>query len=74
MYKYKVELDTMNDINEFVNVAGTVDGKVCISDNSGDFRVSAKSFLGAVMAVKEWDGLYLVADVDVYTKFAKFIH
>lgn len=70
IYKYKIELVTVNDIYEFVSIAGKTQGKVSLIDGTG-FCVNGKSLLGATATV-EWDTLYCVSDSDIYSEIQKF--
>lgn len=71
MGKYRIELVTMSDCNDFVKAVSSCQGKITLEDSNG-FRVSAKSFLGA-MAATEWDTLYCVSDTDIYTAISKWV-
>lgn len=71
MGKYKIELVTMTDCNQFVEAVSRVKGKVALEDGRG-YRVSAKSFIGA-LAATEWDNLYCISDTDIYTTIKKWI-
>lgn len=71
MGRYRIELVTMGDCNDFVKAVSNYQGKITLEDNNG-FCVSAKSFLGA-MAATEWDTLYCVSDIDIYTAIGKWV-
>ena len=70
MYKNKIELTTMNDIQTFVNLMASVKSPVKLIDGNG-FCVNGKSLLGAVAAV-EWDSLYCESEEDIYSLISKF--
>ena len=70
MHKYKIELVTMADIVEFVQIVSKESGDVKLVDGE-NFCVNGKSVLG-VMATVEWCSLYCVSDEDIYTKIKKF--
>lgn len=61
--RQKIRLDTMGDIQKFVEVMSRVDNMVFLEDNSG-FKVSAKSLLGAVLSM-EWNEVYCYCDKDI---------
>ena len=61
--KVKVRLDTMSDVQQFVNIASMVNEKVFLEDEEGH-RVSAKSLLGALYSM-EWDSTSCVCDKDI---------
>ena len=71
MGKYKIELVTMTDCNQFVEAVSHVKGNVVLEDGRG-YRVSAKSFIGA-LAATEWNNLYCISDTDIYTAISKWI-
>ncbi len=71
MGKYRIELVTMSDCNDFVKAVSSCQGRITLEDSNG-FRVSARSFLGA-MAATEWDTLYCVSDTDIYTAISKWV-
>ena len=71
MGKYKIELVTMTDCNQFVESVSHVKGKVVLEDGRR-YRVSAKSFIGA-LAATEWDNLYCISDSDIYTAIKKWV-
>lgn len=69
--KFRIYLETLSDVNKFVNVASKLDGiSIKLMDNSG-FCVNAKSLIGAIYSL-EFDEIWLEADKDVYSKFAEF--
>lgn len=73
LYHYNIELVTLSDIREFVNIATTVGGSLKLTSGD-DFSVNAKSFLGVMLAKKlNWENLTLVADHECYHDFNKFI-
>ena len=70
MYKNKIELTTMSDIQAFVDAVSTVSTPVKLIDGNG-FCVNGKSFLGAVATV-EWDSLYCESEEDIYRLISRF--
>lgn len=70
-YEMKIRLDTMREIQDFVNVAQTVPGRALIKDGNG-LCVNAKSLLG-VMASMEFDQLILCTDEFVNSAFDRFL-
>ena len=71
LMKYKIELVTLQDINDFVKIATAHDFRITLTDGK-EFCVSAKSFMGA-MATVEWDELYCESEKEIYGEIAKFI-
>lgn len=70
MYKYKINLVTMSDINAFIGITSKETGNIRLTNDDG-FCVNGKSLLGAVATV-EWDELYCVSDTDIYSKIERF--
>ena len=70
MMKVKVALETMSDVSEFVAIASKVKEPVVLI--GGDFKVSAKSLLGALYTM-EWQEVWCECEVDIYSKISKFI-
>ena len=71
MGKYRIELVTMTDCNQFVEAVSHIKGNVVLEDGRG-YRVSAKSFIGT-LAATEWDNLYCISDTDIYTAISKWV-
>ena len=61
--RQRIRLDTMSDIQSFVNTVSGVTDNVILEDDEGH-RVSAKSLLGAVYTV-EWASIYCYCDKDI---------
>ena len=61
--RQRVRLDTMTDINKFIEVVSRIDDKVFLEDNTG-FKVSAKSLLGALVSM-EWEEVYCHCEKDI---------
>lgn len=69
--KAQIRLDTMRDVQDFVNIATRMHGNVYITDNAG-LKVSAKSLLGALYAM-EFEEFWCEADEDIYRNIEDFI-
>ena len=70
MYKTKIELVGMSDINKFIAITTKLPGIIKLTDGD-NYSVSAKSLLGA-LASMEWDELYCESETDIYTHIAEF--
>lgn len=70
MYKTKIELVGLSDVNKFVAITSKLPGKIKLTDGE-NYSVNAKSLLGA-LASMEWDSLYCESDVDIYTHISEF--
>jgi hypothetical protein len=68
--KVKINLETMSDVTKFVSITSMIDVPVHLAN--GDFRVSAKSLLGAVYTM-EWDEVWCECEKDIYTKIEQFV-
>lgn len=69
--KVKIRLDTMREVQDFVNIATRIPWNVYITDGEG-LKVSAKSLLGALYAM-EFDNLWCESDEDIYHNIQDFI-
>lgn len=69
--KQRIRLDTVKDINNFVSIATAIPHKVFLTDGK-EFKVSAKSLLGAMFTV-EWDEIYCECDTDISGKIVNYI-
>lgn len=71
-YTYRVELDTMNAVKEFVAAATACDEKVTLK--AGNVTVNAKSLIGVMLARKfSWENMTIESKRDLYYEFRKFI-
>ena len=70
MFKTKIELVGMSDINKFIAITTKLPGVIKLTDGD-NYSVSAKSLLGA-LASMEWDELYCESENDIYTHIAEF--
>ena len=68
--RVRVELDTMTDVIQFVNIATSIKEPVYLVGE--DFKVSAKSLLGARYSM-EWSEIWCECERDIYTKIEKFV-
>ena len=69
--RYKIRLDTMAEINRFVNMASKHKGKIVLTDGD-NFSVNGKSLLGA-MYTFEWDQIFCESDTEIYYLIKDFI-
>lgn len=68
--KVKVNLDTLSEVSQFVAIATAIKSPVYLS--CGDFKVSAKSLLGAVYTM-EWSEIWCECADDIYTAISRFV-
>ena len=67
----KINIDTFNKINMFVNICSKIDCKVNLVDGSG-YCVSAKSLVGAI-ATMDWSQVIVECEKDIYIQIKDFI-
>lgn len=70
--KLKINLDTMSSISKFVDICSRIERPVYLTDENGDFKVSAKSLLGALYTM-EWSDVWCICDTDIYQKIQQFV-
>lgn len=63
MTRTQIRLDTLSEVNKFVEVVGRLTDQVWLEDGS-DIRVSAKSLLGCLYSL-EWTRIYCVCDRNI---------
>lgn len=89
MHRYYIELNTSNDIEEFVAICSKVPSEIIIKgkdENGSDWSLSAKSFLCVLvmnahlqnkqkqMAHKaDWNTIYVECEEDIYSLISKFV-
>ena len=61
--RQKIRLDTMTDVQRFIEVASTVDEEVILEDGDGQ-RVRASSLLGVLYSM-EWTHIYCYCKKDI---------
>lgn len=70
--KAKIYIDTQSDALCIVNIASKYpNNEITIEDENG-FRVNAKSMLGVLYSM-EFNNLWLVSDIDIYSEIERFI-
>lgn len=67
----KIRIDTIQDVNKFVNITSQLEGKITITDNAG-LTVNAKSVLGALHAM-EFEELWIESENDIYSAIEPFV-
>ena len=63
MTRTEIRLDTLSDVNKFVEAMSGVKEKVWLADDDGN-RVSAKSLLGALYSM-EWTHIYCYCEDNI---------
>ena len=70
IFRHKIELTTLKDVNAFVKSVETLPGRIVLCDGTG-FCVNAKSLLGAMASI-EWSDLYCESEEDIYSAIQTF--
>lgn len=68
---YKIRLDTLSDVNQFVTIVSDVDGQITVTDKQG-LRVNGKSVLGMLHAM-EFAELWCESDKEIYHLIENFV-
>ena len=72
MNKVKIRLETLTDINKFINIVTPLPGKIVIKNSNEDFIVNAKSIFVMVCALN-YDDLWLESEHDIYSHIKDFL-
>ena len=89
MYKYKIELPTLTDVETFTSIAKSVDCDVRLvgkDENGCDWDISAKSLLcSLIMSQREqeyrehtahevdWNTIWCVCEQDIFHKISDYV-
>lgn len=65
MTRTQIRLDTLSEVNKFVEVMCQLDETVWLEDGNG-IKVSAKSMLACLYSL-EWSHIYCMCDRDINT-------
>jgi hypothetical protein len=68
----KIELTGFEDIKEFCNICGQVNGKVELVSKTNGYRVNGKSVIGALASL-EFGDTWVYSEEDIYSKIEKWI-
>ena len=69
--RQQIRLDTMKDIQDFINIVSGINESVVLEDGGGHC-VNAKSILGAIYTT-EWTRVYCYCDKDISGHILKWI-
>ncbi len=83
--RQKIELTTVNDIEEFTNAVYGVNEDVTLTgfdENGKPWKISGKSFLASLLLIDgrrkssarnvDWNTIYCECDKDIYTLISKW--
>lgn len=71
-YKYKIMLNSIEDIEHFIRLTNTIKSKVSLVDPYQKYCTNAKSFLDTLVTT-EWDNLYCKCDEDISKIITQYI-
>lgn len=72
MTRMQIRLDTQSDVRKFVGLATHIESPVHLEDGTG-YRANAKSLLGVMYGMAEFNNLYVVSEDDsIYNSFKEF--
>ena len=70
----RIRLDTLSEVESFLAITKEIDSDIELYNNKNGYRVSAKSYLGVLLASQEWgDNISVHSNEDIYDKIKKFI-
>ena len=83
--RQRIELNTVNDVEEFTNAVSNVDEDVTLvgyDENGNPWSISGKSFLASLLIIDgkrkcsarnvDWNTIECVCDRDIYTLISKW--
>lgn len=70
-YRYRIRLDTQQDLIDFVNIASMIEGSVMVVDGEGQC-VSGRSVLGMMYAMT-FSEIWCESDIDIYNSINRFV-
>ena len=68
----RIRLETLSDINKFINIVTPLPGKIVVKNSDEDFIVNAKSIFVMICAMN-YDDLWLESENDIYSHIKDFI-
>lgn len=83
--RQRIELNTVNDVEEFTNAVSNVDEDVTLvgyDENGNPWSISGKSFLASLLIIDgkrkcsahnvDWNTIECICDRDIYTLISKW--
>ena len=70
MQRTEIRLDTLTEVQKFVNICSQLKGKIELEDGGG-YKVNARSLIGALYST-EWTHLYCISEYDIYSYIKDF--
>lgn len=76
MIKWKIQLDTTDQIANFVQILNEYPDEFIVSNSSGSFKVNGKSLMGMLYTTEWGSDVYLLIDKEpagLHSKLMKYI-
>lgn len=70
--KNRIRLETLSDINKFINIVTPLPGKIVVKNSNEDFIVNAKSIFVMICAMN-YDDLWVESEHDIYSHISEFV-
>ena len=68
----RIRLETMSDINKFINIVTPLPGKIVVKNSNEDFIINAKSIFVMICALN-YNDLWCESENDIYSHIKDFI-
>ena len=68
----RIRLETMSDINKFINIVTPLPGKIVVKNSDEDFIINAKSIFVMICALN-YNDLWCESENDIYSHIKDFI-
>ena len=69
----KIRLDTLSDVQNFLDKIKDVDKEVYLTDPVHRFKVNAKSILSIILAQTEWNSIWVECEKDIYQLVERWV-
>ena len=76
MIKWKIVLDTVTDVNDFVSIVSQYKEDLFVENNEKTFRVNAKSLMGMLYSTEWRDDTFITCETEptgLYQNLKKYI-
>ena len=70
--KNKIRLETLSDINRFINAVTPLPGKIIVKNSAEDFIINAKSMF-IMICTLNYDDLWVESEYDIYSYIKEFV-
>ena len=76
MIRWQIVLDTMKDVNAFVNIVTKYKEDFVVTDSENNFKVNAKSMMGMLYSTEGSGDVFLTCETEpkgLYNELADYI-